>query len=41
MSFHRPLDVYDTFRFNNINQDKFTANFSPDFYNEYLTHFPE
>ena len=41
MSFHRPMDVYDTFRYNNINQDKFTANFSPDFYNEYLTHFPE
>ncbi|CAL6020205.1 N-terminal_acetyltransferase complex ARD1 subunit [Hexamita inflata] len=41
MSFDRPLDLYDFYNSGNVNQDPFTASFSPDFYCDYLTHFPE
>lgn len=37
----RLMDPYDMLNYNNINYDKFTANFSPDFYNDYIVHFPE
>lgn len=41
MTFFRPMDINDCYQYNNINYDPFTANFSPDFYVDYLIYFQE